>query len=162
MDKPLALEDDLSWTREPLLFFVGRRGMADRNRSGTILLEVPPGVPDAEFFAAAFQEHLARRTVPQALSLFNHLRSLWSHHWTDRISLNFLQGDDLPVNFLRTGRSDAAFRAGDLEFDLPLRSTRTAAAPTGAPAATRCLPFRTDLTRYRAPAFQLPFARRRF
>ncbi len=67
MDKLVALEDDLSWEREPLLFYVGPRGMADRHRSGTILLEVPPGVPDGEFFTAAFRQHLAPRTVPQAM-----------------------------------------------------------------------------------------------
>lgn len=135
MDKPLALEDDLSWTREPMLFFVGRGGMADRNRSGTVFLEVPPGVPDGEFFAAAFRQHLARRTVPQALSLFNHLRSIWSHHWTDRIWLNFLQGAELPVNFLRTEHGAAAFKAGDLDFNLPIKPTRREVAPSGTPAA---------------------------
>ncbi len=63
------------------------------------------------------------------------MRSIWSHHWTDRISVNFLQGDDLPVHFLRTGGSAAAFRAGHPDFNLPIKPTRESAAPDGAPAA---------------------------
>lgn len=133
MGELVTLEDDVSWNREPMLFYVGRHGMADRSRSGTVLLNVPPGVPDGEYFLKSFQQHLAGRTVPQALSLLKHLRAIWSHHWTNQISLNLVQGDEVSVNFLRTDRGGAAFRAGDVEFELPVKPTRLEAAGTGAP-----------------------------